>query len=511
MPASKEIALVLSRAHKGAKQYGGNILHSADIERSDRELLVRTQWLQEIIKGWYMLVRRDINPGDSSAWFANIWDFLRLYLEYHYGQEYCLSSKNSLELHIGSTVIPKQIVIITARGGGKSQELLFDTSVFAYSDPDSLPKERVKLRGIEAMTLPYALCKVTPTYFKERPQEIEIALKSIRTSSELVQVIVKHKFKRAAARLIGAYDFLGDKKMAKTLEKDLAAVGMLQKAENPFEHERPSIHFPRVRSPYMARIFAMWNRLREDVILNFPAPSGLPQKVEGYLAHVDEIYAVDAYNSLSIEGYRVDQELIERVQRQQWNPEINDNDCKERNALAARGYFESYQGVKKSILKILKGAHPGDTIEEDLQKWFRALFHPSARSGIIAEEDLFGYRKRAVYIRNSRHVPLPRDALLDAMEAFFTCLKDESHPAVRAVLGHFIFVFIHPYMDGNGRIGRFLMNVGLASGGYPWTVIQVKHRKDYLNTLESASVEGQIIPFTQFVANEMKQNSILID
>jgi len=37
------------------------------------------------------------------------------------------------------------------------------------------------------------------------------------------------------------------------------------------------------------------------------------------------------------------------------------------------------------------------------------------------------------------------------------------------VLGHFIFVYIHPYMDGNGRVGRFLMNAMMASGGYLWT------------------------------------------
>jgi len=53
------------------------------------------------------------------------------------------------------------------------------------------------------------------------------------------------------------------------------------------------------------------------------------------------------------------------------------------------------------------------------------------------------------------------------MPAFFDLLREETHPAVRVVLGHFLFVYIHPYMDGNGRIGRFLMNVMLASGRIP--------------------------------------------
>ncbi|HRH89073.1 MAG TPA: Fic family protein, partial [Rubrivivax sp.] len=42
------------------------------------------------------------------------------------------------------------------------------------------------------------------------------------------------------------------------------------------------------------------------------------------------------------------------------------------------------------------------------------------------------------------------------------------------MLGHFLFVHIHPYSDGNGRIGRFILNTFLASGGYPWTVIRVE-------------------------------------
>jgi hypothetical protein len=43
----------------------------------------------------------------------------------------------------------------------------------------------------------------------------------------------------------------------------------------------------------------------------------------------------------------------------------------------------------------------------------------------------------------------------DAMPAFFALLREEEHPAVRVVLSHFIFVYIDPYMDGNGRMGRF--------------------------------------------------------
>jgi len=62
-----------------------------------------------------------------------------------------------------------------------------------------------------------------------------------------------------------------------------------------------------------------------------------------------------------------------------------------------------------------------------------------------------------------------------------------------------LFVYIHPYMDGNGRMGRFLMNAMLASGGYPWTVIPVERRTEYMQVLEAASAEGRIRPFAEFL------------
>src|SRR3984957_16952996 len=102
-------------------------------------------------------------------------------------------------------------------------------------------------------------------------------------------------------------------------------------------------------------------------------------------------------------------------------------------------------------------------------------------------------------------VPLNRDAVRDTMPAFFDLLREEPHAAVRVALRHFIFVYIHPYMDGNGRVGRFLMNTMMASGGYPWTVIPVTNRNTYANTLEKASVGEDIAPFADFLAGLVKK------
>jgi Fic family protein len=101
-------------------------------------------------------------------------------------------------------------------------------------------------------------------------------------------------------------------------------------------------------------------------------------------------------------------------------------------------------------------------------------------------------------------VPPKPEAVRDTMPELIELLRAEPDAGVRAVLGHFMFVYIHPYMDGNGRMGRFLMNLMLASGGYPWTVVPVERRDNYLKALEAASVGQNIRPFSEFLGNLVK-------
>jgi len=86
------------------------------------------------------------------------------------------------------------------------------------------------------------------------------------------------------------------------------------------------------------------------------------------------------------------------------------------------------------------------------------------------------------------------------MPAFFDLLCAKGHPAIRAVLGHFIFVYILPYMDGNDRMVRFLMNIMMAGAGFSCTIIPLSERKTYMAALERASVDENIGPFAAFLA-----------
>lgn len=74
------------------------------------------------------------------------------------------------------------------------------------------------------------------------------------------------------------------------------------------------------------------------------------------------------------------------------------------------------------------------------------------------------------------------------------------HPIVRAAVDHFKLVHIHPFVDGNGRLSRLLMNVRLMQAGYPPVIIPVHERLSYYETLSLAD-DGDVRPFVRFIAN----------
>jgi Fic family protein len=218
---------------------------------------------------------------------------------------------------------------------------------------------------------------------------------------------------------------------------------------------------------------------------------------------MEESYALDAYNSLSIEGYQVSDQLIRRVAAGEWDPDKSVEDRQSRDALAARGYFLAFGAVRESLGRILAGTPSAVVVSTDHHRWHGALFATSVAAGLLRPEHLAGYRTGPVFIRNSLHTPPPAQAVSDCMEALFDLLSAESHAGVQAVLGHMLFAFVHPYWDGNGRIARFLMNAMLVAGGYGWTIIRATRRTEYMAALEAASVAGDIAPFARFVAEEM--------
>lgn len=485
---------------KELQDRGRVAIRASDMTRTHRERLLKNGFIREVMKGWYVPTRPDEPGGESTSWYASFWGFCAAYLTERFGDEWCLSPEQSLSIHTGNWSVPKQLLVRAPKGGNKPTGLLFDTSILDLR-LELPPKQDMQTKdGLRLFTLSASLIGCPPSYFTGRPREVRAGLAMVQDASDVLNRLLAGGHSRIAARLAGAMRNIGRGQVADNIVKTMQAAGYTVNESDPFEDSTPIIFSKRETSPHVNRMRMNWARMREDVLKIFPAAPGLPKTAASYMKQVDEVYISDAYNSLSIEGYVVNEELIERVRSGKWSPDSVKDDQDHRNALAARGYWQAFKHVRHSIEKVLRKENAGKVSGNDHSAWYRELFAPSVTAGILKPSDLAGYRNGAVYIRRSMHVPPSVDAVRELMPTLFDLLEEEGEPAVRVVLGHFMFVYIHPYFDGNGRMGRFLMNVMLASGGYPWLVVPLERRNDYMAALESASVGGDIKPFAKFLA-----------
>ncbi|HMP76594.1 MAG TPA: Fic family protein [Kiritimatiellia bacterium] len=498
----KDLADALERATKVAPR---GVVKSAKVRRADRELLLRAGYLQDIVKGWYFLVRPGTAGGESTAWYASFWSFVATYLGERFADDYCLSAVASLELHVGAVTVPSQVVAMTAHGGKTLLNLPHATSVLVYQDARGLPSDVETLDGVRVMPLARALCRLPPAYFHAQPINAELALRAMGDPSALVRIILEERSPTLAGRFVGAYTFIGDDSTAQEIVAATRSLGLAYRPENPFNRPQPALAAgPRILSASAGRIQALFRAMSKPVAAVFKGVKPRPVRdVDLCLRRIDNVYVNDAYNSLSIEGYQVSPELIQRIREGQWAPDMDPSDRGARDAMAAKGYLDAFRRVRSCIRDVMKGADASAVARVEYQNWYRALFSESVKAGLLDAHRLAGHRNGPVYIRNSKHVPPRATVVADCMEALFDCLQAEKNPVVRGVLGHFFMGFIHPYFDGNGRSARFLMNFFLSSAGYTWTIVRNERRDAYLAALERASVHGEIEPFARFLREEM--------
>lgn len=379
--------------------------------------------------------------------------------------------------------------------------LLFETTLLTIRASKPEGSSRMTVDGLHIYSPSAALIAVTSEFFTEHSNDARAVLGSISNASEVLPSLLEGGHTIVAGRLAGAFDNIGKTRIADDIVTAMRAAGFDVRRSDPFEDKPKAAISPTSTSPAVVRLMHMWAEMREPVISCFPRPSNSQVDIEKYLNSVEESYTSDAYNSLSIEGYQVSKELIDRIRNGEWDPETNEEDRNRRDALAAKGYWNAFQQVKKSVGRVLRGENPGLVADEDHGNWFREMNSPSVTAGLLRPSDLAGYRNGQAFIRQSRYVPPNNDAVIGLMPAFFDLLMKEKEPAARVVLGHYAFVFIHPYFDGNGRMARFLMNLMLAAGGYSWMVVPVDKRRTYMAALEDASIGGDIKPFAQFLAS----------
>jgi fido (protein-threonine AMPylation protein) len=501
---NQKLADSLTQLHR-LQRDGQRVFQSKELTRVHRERLLQQGFIQEVMKGWLISSSPGAKSGDSTPWYACFWEFCARYCNERFGDEWYLSPEQSLMLHAENTSIPAQVIIYSPKGTNNSIKLLFGTSLYDLKQKDMPPpSDLVGRDGLRLFSPAAALTKVPEAFLARHPVEAQVALASIRDASEVLGRLLDGGHSAIAGRLAGAYRRLGRSDFAAEILSAMKAAGYDVREADPFTPRQTFGSIDTPVAPIVRRLHAMWAASRAGVLEAFPKAPGPPRDPRAYLHFIDGIYQSDAYHSLSIEGYHVTPELIERVRSGEWDPDAHESDRQSRDALAARGYWQAFQVVKQAVAEIIAGANPGALLRTVHRDWYREMFQPCVAAGLIAPSALAGYRNHPVYLRTSRHVPTRWETVPDAMPVLFELLENEREPAVRAVLGHWLFGYIHPYPDGNGRMARFLMNAMLASGGYPWTVIRVEDRAAYLQALESASVDMDIRPFAGFLAERVQ-------
>ncbi len=139
-------------------------------------------------------------------------------------------------------------------------------------------------------------------------------------------------------------------------------------------------------------------------------------------------------------------------------------------------------------------------------KWHKELFKET-KSGIAGKVRDYG-----VYISGSEYTPPGFEAVEAYIVEFFkwySGAQSKLHPVELAALAHLKFETIHPFGDGNGRIGRLITNFILHTNGYPMLDIRYADRRSYYNALERSNVKGNESIFVQWFFKRYVKESML--
>lgn len=144
---------------------------------------------------------------------------------------------------------------------------------------------------------------------------------------------------------------------------------------------------------------------------------------------------------------------------------------------------------------------------EAFSEWQIKNIHRLVLKGI--DDNYAGnYRDQQVIIAGAKHIPPEPFLVREKMEEFIKWYNNEAvklHPLERAALVHIIFVGIHPFIDGNGRTSRLLLNLELMKNGYPPIVIRVENRLKYYAALDKAHTTGDNNDFIELIKGEVNK------
>lgn len=227
------------------------------------------------------------------------------------------------------------------------------------------------------------------------------------------------------------------------------------------------------------------NRLQEIDELKTKIDSFRPLS-EDILKQIQEYYKIGlTYSSNALEGNTLD--LAETKVVIEDGLTINGKPMKDH--LETLGHASAFN----ELIELAKSK----TISEENIKNLHKIFYAK-----IDSDNAGNYRQKPVIVTGSDiDFPLPEE-LDDKMKEFVSKLpqlKKELHAVEYAAMVHALFVNIHPFIDGNGRVARLIMNLALLQNGYNITIIPPVVRADYIRALQDSN-HNKFQPFINFIS-----------
>ncbi|XP_033638353.1 protein adenylyltransferase FICD-like [Asterias rubens] len=220
--------------------------------------------------------------------------------------------------------------------------------------------------------------------------------------------------------------------------------------------------------------------LKRDQFLEVPSHSRALHRAQ------QEMFYQHIYHTTAIEGNTLSLEQMRSVM--ETGMAVQGKSVLEHNEII--GMSSALQFINNTLMNKF-----GDITVHDILEIHRRVL------GHVDPIEAGNIRTTQVFVGS--HIPPAPTEVEELLQEFIEWLTSEKtnemHPVEFAALAHYKFVYIHPFLDGNGRTSRLLMNLILMRAGYPPIIIKVTQRHEYYETIKQANA-GDVRPFIRFIA-----------
>lgn len=213
---------------------------------------------------------------------------------------------------------------------------------------------------------------------------------------------------------------------------------------------------------------------------------------DSLLKIIDEVEIPESvYNSNAIENSTLTLKETEKILLEM---EISRN-------ISLKEVFEA-----KNLARVLEYLR-NKVVSQELDEEFILLLHTMLISNI--QNDIAGrFRKKGEYVRVGTHIAPPPEFVEKMMHEILLEYKSDLNSFFidKITKFHLAFEYIHPFIDGNGRMGRIIMNYQLLKLGFPFIIIRNKEKKYYYRALQAYDDKKNIKPMGKIVALSLTES-----